>query len=441
MRLHRDKTLRSKAFLAALPGTPKIPKKSAITYLLDFFDKCSWPSCIFLMCFLYMVTFMIFGCCYLAIEAGYHVFSNITQAPEIGNDLSLGNNTHDSSELHTHDFESGGKHNAEFGEHCVTGVTNRNYYLGFFQFSFETQTTIGYGIRYVKLTCYPAVFISWIQTIFVTVIMSPILGGLIFRKLLKPVEDQTNDSNKKILDNLKGRISHMNRHLVDFSHLQQQKEKEHACSSASLASKSEIEKMCQSIYNLDRKLSNLTQSGGSSSYEDQAVPVENRRSIGGLKNIFKMWQGETNRPKSGSQPNDEPKIINETMQGKIRPNLEKFCPPQLSVRSSASSGLRNASMANLPVTAGIITNHNPINYVINENEVANFTYNPDFASHSRACTRKTVACDINAANYDSCSISTKLSKMMKVRRSETRACRKKIENKSYYKIKSRTSFG
>lgn len=88
--------------------------------------------------------------------------------------------------------------NCTFGSHCFSNL-HENPFIGFFQFSFETQTTIGYGSRIIHLSCYPAVLVSWFQTIIVSVLMQPILGGLIFRKLLRPLEDKQAASNKEYM--------------------------------------------------------------------------------------------------------------------------------------------------------------------------------------------------------------------------------------------------
>ena len=60
--------------------------------------------------------------------------------------------------------------------------------IGVLQFAFETQSTIGYGHHYVIDECYAAVFVVWCQYITINIVLDPILAGLVFRKIMRPLE-------------------------------------------------------------------------------------------------------------------------------------------------------------------------------------------------------------------------------------------------------------
>lgn len=168
--------------------------------ILHYFDTSSWSSCISMIIFCYLVSFMSFGLIYMGIEAIYH-FICLSHA-------SL--HSHAGLDSPQHDHDSQNMYNVtKFGDHCITHLTDENTWIGFFQFSFETQTTIGYGVRTIKLYCYPSIVISWFQTILVSVLMQPIIGGLIFRKLLRPIEEKEEQQNKQYLDNLYGKLSNV----------------------------------------------------------------------------------------------------------------------------------------------------------------------------------------------------------------------------------------
>ena len=46
----------------------------------------------------------------------------------------------------------------------------------------------GYGHHYVIDDCWAAVFVVWVQYITINIVMTPIMAGLVFRKILRPSE-------------------------------------------------------------------------------------------------------------------------------------------------------------------------------------------------------------------------------------------------------------
>ena len=72
--------------------------------------------------------------------------------------------------------------NSMFDEPCVYNVDN---FFGAFLFSVETQTTIGFGFRFVSEACIHAAALEAIQSIF-SYLLNTILLGLIFAKIGSP---------------------------------------------------------------------------------------------------------------------------------------------------------------------------------------------------------------------------------------------------------------
>ena len=145
-----------------------------IFWMTSVFDDSTWAILLLVTIFVYMFTCALFGLFYYLCEELYeHYIWDPVLKEE--NDLFCISNI------------------------LTAGSDEKVSFLAMMQFSFETQTTIGYGYRYVTEHCTLAVFLTWLQTIVFTAILQPILVGFIIRKLMKPIDEDNELKNKHTL--------------------------------------------------------------------------------------------------------------------------------------------------------------------------------------------------------------------------------------------------
>ncbi|KAM9716158.1 LOW QUALITY PROTEIN: inward rectifier potassium channel 2-like, partial [Menidia menidia] len=129
-------------------------------YLADLFTTCvdiRWRWMLVLFCLAFLLSWLLFGCVFwlLAVVHG---------------DLENNNNN------------GGGANGGANGQKCVSNVGG---FTAPFLFSIETQTTIGYGYRYVTEECPLAVFLVVLQSI-VGCIIDAFIIGAVMAKMAKP---------------------------------------------------------------------------------------------------------------------------------------------------------------------------------------------------------------------------------------------------------------
>ena len=161
--------------ITQLGPKPSISGLDVSTRVFASFDRWNWFSCIILICLSYVIPCFFF--------AGIYYFLEMYSFDNAFNEI--------------HEKDSGKDDSGKEDSHCFQLVNHNGHtknetwpnFTGLLQFSFETQSSIGYGHHYVQDSCsLPLIFI-WIQFISTNMILFPILTGLVVRKILNPINE------------------------------------------------------------------------------------------------------------------------------------------------------------------------------------------------------------------------------------------------------------
>lgn len=159
-----------------------------ICELIHSFEKASWFKCLILIWLSYIFTCFCFGVLYGLLE--FLVYENVHDHPKqkcVADTVGNGNCTN----------------------HCFRHADNNSEIslISLLQFSYETQTTIGYGHHYVSDDCYLGIILIWVHTILTNVILQPILSGMIIRKLRLISDEKAALENKAVVSSIRNKLN------------------------------------------------------------------------------------------------------------------------------------------------------------------------------------------------------------------------------------------
>lgn len=137
----------------------RIKKNLKVKKLIHFFDTGSWMKCFVVLVFLYISPCLLFAFVYCLLDK-FHIL--MSQADDLVK--------HEADRLNV----------TMSDPFCISNTRKSIEYL---QFSFETQSTIGYGHHYPEDRCLEITFLGWMQCMMMNGILTPVFASLCFKKM------------------------------------------------------------------------------------------------------------------------------------------------------------------------------------------------------------------------------------------------------------------
>jgi len=191
---------------------------------IDYFDKAPWCSCFCFIWIVYSIPTLFFALFYWIGEL-IHANNEYKDHCIIESKF----NRKDKIEINCTRDELSGNHtsclvatdrstiaNSYIHDDQVGKITWYSFRRSI-QFSFENQCSLNYG-KQVNDDCGWIAIVIWVQTIFCTMVLAPILAGLVIRKLMRSVDKRETQVNLKKVSSIASQLKDLRRLINAVNH-------------------------------------------------------------------------------------------------------------------------------------------------------------------------------------------------------------------------------